>query len=76
MAHGLPIIASDLPTVREVLTSERNSILVPPEDIDGWNIALARLTSSLSLAKDLAQRGREDFLSKYTWDVRVSSVLR
>ena len=76
MAHGLPIIASDLPTVREVLISERNSILVPPEDIDGWNIALARLTSSLSFAKDLAQRGRDDFLSKYTWDARVSSVLR
>jgi glycosyltransferase involved in cell wall biosynthesis len=76
MAHNLPIIASDTPTVREVLTSERNSILVPPEDLEAWANALRRLTSSPSFAKDLAGRAREDFLSKYTWDARVSTVLR
>ena len=76
MAHGLPIIASDLPTVREVLTNERNSILVPPEDIDAWSDALTRLTLSTSFAEDLARRAREDFLSKYTWDARVSTVLK
>lgn len=76
MAHRLPIIASDLPSLREVLANGKNSILVPPDDIDGWSEALATLVSSPSFANDLAARARQDFLSKNTWDARVSFVLK
>lgn len=76
MAHGLPIIASDLPSLREVLVDEENSRLVQPEDIDGWIAALTRLVSDPSFRKDLARRAKSDFLLKYTWDARVSCVLQ
>src|SRR5262249_13241169 len=32
MAAGRPIVASDLPSLREVLTGGRNAVLVPPDD--------------------------------------------
>ena len=76
MAHGLPIIASYLPSLREVLVDEENSLLVPPDDIGGWTAALTRLVADSSFRKDLARRAKSDFLLKYTWDARVSCVLR
>jgi len=42
MAHKKPIIASDLPVLREVLNNN-NAILIPPDDIDAWVKAIYKL---------------------------------
>src|SRR3546814_2148470 len=40
MAHGLPIIASDLPNIREVLRHGETGLLVPSGDLDSWLLTL------------------------------------
>ncbi len=72
MTSGIPIVASDLPSVREVL-DERSAFLVRPDD----PTALARgieeaLTSPEKSAR--AKRARE-LSQKYTWDARVARIL-
>jgi len=42
MAQKKPIIASDLPVLREVLNNN-NAILIPPDDIDAWVKAIYKL---------------------------------
>ncbi len=49
MAHGLPIVSSDLPALREVLENESNALLCDPDDIVAWVSAIERLRSSLQL---------------------------
>lgn len=73
MAHKKPIIASDLPSLREIL-NESNSILVKHDDIKEWKAAVNRLKSN-ALQKKIGERAFKDFFSNYTWDIRAKNVL-
>jgi glycosyltransferase involved in cell wall biosynthesis len=75
MAHRKAIIASDLPPLREILTSGRNAILIAPEDTRGWATALQRLAADAALRRALAAAAHEDFMRLYTWDGRARAVL-
>ena len=73
MAAAKPIIASDLPVLREVL-NDSNAILVDPEDIDAWRDALAALRDP-KRREQLGRKAHDDFLRSYTWQARASRVL-
>jgi glycosyltransferase involved in cell wall biosynthesis len=75
MAHRKAIVASNLPPLREVLEHGRNALLVSPEDVAGWNAALRLLESEPALRARLANEAHEEFLQRYTWSGRVSTVL-
>ena len=51
MAAGRPIIASDLPTLREILRDGQNALLVDPADPDAWEGAIRRLQDQPELAE-------------------------
>jgi len=75
MAAGLPIISSDLPVLREVLTDGHDALLVPPDQIDLWEVALRRLIGDAALRASLGRHAREDAEAKYTWAQRARHVL-
>lgn len=75
MSHGKPIIASDLPVLREVLVNESNALLVPPSDVDAWVAALSRIRQDKGLRLRLGHQARKDFEMRYTWKSRAKSVL-
>jgi glycosyltransferase involved in cell wall biosynthesis len=75
MASGLPIIASDLPILREVLTHKVNSLLCDPRDTARWEEALLALLNSADLRASLGKSARHDFLAKYTWTKRAQRIL-
>lgn len=77
MAVGRPIIASDLPSSREILTDGENALLVPPGDVAALAGAIRRLTEDRGLAERLGRRAFED-APRYAWDARarrIASVL-
>ena len=57
MAAGCPVIASDLPVIREVVGEA--GVLVGPGDTDGWADAMSRLLDDDALRNRLASAGRE-----------------
>jgi glycosyltransferase involved in cell wall biosynthesis len=73
MAAERPIVASDLPALREVL-GEENALLVPPDDANSLADGLRRLLADDSLASRLATQARRD-VEAYTWDNRARSIL-
>lgn len=75
MSYGMPIVASDVPVLREVLTDRVNAILVAPEDVDGWVAAIEELVADANLRAKIGRRARADFLAEYTWRSRVDKVL-
>ena len=66
LAMGRPIVASDLPAIREVLTHEQTALLVPPDDPSALAGALSRLAADHALAAQLA-RAASDLAPNYTW---------
>ena len=52
-----------------------NSILVRPEDINGWNEAIRLLLKNKKLAHAIGNSARDDYRKNYTWDIRAERLL-
>lgn len=74
MASGRPMIASDLPVLREVLEEGRNALLCKPEETEHWAEALQKLKENSSLRKALGEAGKSDLLQNYTWKQRAARI--
>jgi len=73
MASGVPIIASDLPAIREILRHGENAWLVPPGDPQLLAAGINQLLGDRTLAQQLAQQAREDVQS-LTWLKRAKPI--
>jgi glycosyltransferase involved in cell wall biosynthesis len=74
MASGKPVVASDLPSLREIFHHEVNALLVPPGDQEGFRSAIKRLLDHPELAEKLAESARST-VRKYTWENRARRIL-
>ncbi len=73
MASGRAIVASDLPSLREVLTNDENALLVPPGDAEALADAIRRLADDPGMAQRLAAKAAED-AKGYSWEERGSKL--
>lgn len=74
MAAGAPIVASDLPALREILRDGGNAVLVPPEDPAALARGIERLIRDPVLAERLRRRAFEE-VADYTWDRRAARII-
>jgi glycosyltransferase involved in cell wall biosynthesis len=75
MAAGRAIVASDLPSIREVLTDDRNALLVTPGDPAALADAIRRVINDRDLAERLARAAFAD-VGNYTWAKRAERLER
>jgi glycosyltransferase involved in cell wall biosynthesis len=75
MAAGRPIIASALPSIREVLSHEVNALLVPPGEPKQLADAIRRLSEDRELGARLARQAGQD-VRQYSWDERGRKIVR
>jgi glycosyltransferase involved in cell wall biosynthesis len=73
MAAGRPIVASDLPSIREVLRDGDNALLVAPGDPHALAAAVTRLIEDRDLAQRLARTARAD-AGGFTWERRAERL--
>jgi glycosyltransferase involved in cell wall biosynthesis len=73
MASGNPIVATDLPSIKEVL-NESNACLIDPNKPDSLTGAFRSLLDSEQAAKRLSEAAKNDVLS-YTWKKRAEKIL-
>jgi glycosyltransferase involved in cell wall biosynthesis len=75
MAAGLPVVASRLGQLPEIIQSEVNGLLVPPGDAEALTAALRRLISERQLGSRLGAKARETVVRNHTWDLAARRVL-
>ena len=68
---ALPLIASDLPTIREVVRQDVEALLFPPGDVAGFSEQLDRLIADPRLANNLHAACVER-AANLTWDARAA----
>lgn len=61
-----PVIASEVQGLREIITSDRTGLLVPPDDPEALAAAIARLLDDPATAAELARAGRESAEQRFT----------
>jgi glycosyltransferase involved in cell wall biosynthesis len=73
--YGKAIIASDLPAFRHDLEHERNALMVPHEDVEGWANALLRITRDDDFRADISRQTAARNTAGAGWDVIASKTL-
>ncbi len=75
MASGRAIIASDLPSIAEVIKDGETALLVPPSDVSALGEAIRRLHDDSSLRQRLADAAYAEVMAHYTWAARARNIL-
>lgn len=73
MAHGLPIIATNVGGIPDIVTDGVNGLLVPPDDAAQLAAGIARLLAERELAERLG-RSALDFASRHTARRQVAEI--
>lgn len=68
MASGLPIIASDVGGIPELIEDNINGILFPPGDIDALRTAMVAMCVNTKLRSKFSENNRMKILDKFTWE--------
>jgi len=73
MASRRPIVASNLPSLREVLRDGENAVLVEPDDPRALAEGIERTLNDAELAACIGRQAREDVV-QYTWEERAVNI--
>lgn len=74
LALGKPIVAADLPALREVIADGENALLVPVGDARAIAAALDRLGDDAELAQHMGAANRA-LAARHTWTSRAARIL-
>ena len=75
MASGCPIIASDLPVVREIAVPEAHFLPARQGDVDNLKNRILELASNHEMATRLAQVARTQYESRFTWAAATNTLV-
>ncbi len=68
MASHTPVVASDVGGLQFTVVSEETGLLVPPQDVDAFAIAIDRIIGNLEWRDQLSAAGRQRIESHFSWD--------
>jgi glycosyltransferase involved in cell wall biosynthesis len=74
MGAGVPIVATRVAGIPEVVDDGRTGLLVEPRDVDALGAALARLLGDPELRRTIGEDARASVLPRFGVDRYVDSV--
>lgn len=76
MAAGRPMLASNMPIVRELVREDVDALLFSPNDPDDLARQTLALLNDFELSKRLAESASQRALSKFTWHESQKKLLK
>lgn len=76
MASKKPIIATNLPSIREILTDGENAILTHPDDPQALANAIINLRENPDLGIKIVENAFNVVSQKYTWRKRAENIIK
>jgi len=76
MASSRPLIASNMPIVRELVREDVDALLFSPNDPDDLARQVLTLLNDIELSKRLAESATERALTKFTWHASQKKLLK
>lgn len=75
MAAGVPIVSSDLPSIREILSDNETGILVEPENIEVLAGAITEVLKNPELSQRMVVNARKKVEKSYSWDAVTNKLI-
>lgn len=74
LAHGLPVVASSIGALPDIVQDGETGLLVPPDDPSSLAEALDGLLSNPEMARRFGELGRRRMRERFTWPQVVDSM--
>jgi glycosyltransferase involved in cell wall biosynthesis len=74
MAAEKPILATQLPSVMEVLVDGKNAVLVEPDNPQALAQGIRRIMEDKEFSRRISAQARQDVLA-YTWEERAQKIV-
>lgn len=74
LSYGIPIVAPDIPHIREILRGEESCILFQPDDSKSLGDAINKILDNPALAESLARNAHKT-AQEYSWQKRAEKIL-
>jgi len=74
MSCGKPVVAFDIPGIREIVKDKNVGMLVPSREPDAMAKAIITLLNDESLRHYLGDKARRLVLKKYNWDLVIDKI--
>ena len=72
----IPVVATDIEGISEIITDNVNGILVPSEDPEKLVTAVNQLLNDKEKAKKIAEGGYDFVMKNLTWEVLLSKYIK
>jgi glycosyltransferase involved in cell wall biosynthesis len=76
MAFSIPLVVSDLPEMRKIVTETHAGILVDPTDTVQIAECIKYLYENPEIAREMGKNGKKAFENIYNWDKHSEELLR
>lgn len=76
MAAGIPVVATDVPGIRDVVRHGETGLLVPPRRPAALAEAIRTVIGDSALRRRLRQAAAAEVRARYTWDVVLPQYMR
>ncbi len=75
MASKLPVVATNVGGLPEIISNGKNGLLVPSRDVDRLASTISMLLSNESLCKKLGLKARKKAIERYCWSIITDKLL-
>ncbi len=75
LAAGLPVVASCVGGIPDMITQRQEGILISPGDTEELARALLELIENPSLRLEMGEKGRKKAVSQYSMDVKAQNLI-
>jgi glycosyltransferase involved in cell wall biosynthesis len=76
MAAGVPVVATNVAGIRDVVRDGETGLLVPPESPERLAEAIARVIDDADLRRRFAAAGQSEVARRFSWDVVLRQYQR
>jgi glycosyltransferase involved in cell wall biosynthesis len=74
LSSGIPMIASDLAVIQEIVVDKKEALLCPASNLESWQAAIIEL-KNVKLRQSISSEGYKRFKAEYTWTERAKKTL-
>jgi glycosyltransferase involved in cell wall biosynthesis len=75
MAAGLPVVATDVDGVREIIADGREGIIVPPRNAHAIAVAIIDLVSNAARRASLGATGAQGVKARFSLDAMIEQTV-
>jgi glycosyltransferase involved in cell wall biosynthesis len=75
MASGVPVVASAIGQIEEIVCDRKTGLLCPPGDLDAMTAACDQLLDDSALRQRLGQAAADEVRGRYTWQRNAERVV-